>query len=357
MTDHYEIMNQIPLGLSFDDVLLIPQYSEISSRSEVNLTTKLTSGVSLGIPLISSNMMDITGTEMSTTLGKLGGLGVFPRFVSPENEAEWIMLVKQSGLCASASVGCKEGEMERADLLVKAKVDLLFLDVAHGHLRLALDMTSKLKNHFGKEVEIVSGNVSTFEGTRDLFRAGADSVKVGIGPGSICTTRVVTGSGVPQITAILECAKAARHYNKSIISDGGTKNSGDIVKALASGASAVMIGNMFAGSDEAPSELVEIDDKKYKRYNASTSLAEKENHIKINGDLPKNYIKQIEGIESLVPYKGPLGAIIEKLLAGIKSGFSYSGANNLEQLWKKAKFIQVTNLGIRENGFHDVLPQ
>jgi IMP dehydrogenase len=246
--------------------------------------------------------------------------------------------------------------MDRAEKLANAGADILTLDVAHAHMERALEITRELKQRFGSHVDIISGVVGTYEGAHDLFKAGADSVRVGVGPGTICITRIVTGVGVPQITAVMEASRAARKFKRTILCDGGIKNSGDIVKALAAGASAAIAGSLFAGTDEAPGEKIEKDGKTYKVYNASTSLTEKKNHIKkIGNELSHNYSKQVEGVESLVPFKGPVAEVIENLTSGIRSGLSYCGAANIETLWKKAKFIQVTASGVRESGAHDVI--
>jgi len=347
---------EVPLGFSYDDVLLIPQYSKIKSRSDVDLSTQITPRVKLIIPLISINMTDVTGVEMAIALGKLGGLGFLPRFFSPEKQADMVMQIKKSGVYAGAAIGCRQGYLDRAEKLVKAGADILTLDVAHAHMLQALEATAELKRRFGKSVDIIAGVVGTEKGADDLFKNGADSVRVGVGPGTICITRVVTGSGVPQITALTDAARAARKWKRTILCDGGTKNSGDIVKGLAAGASAVIIGSQFAGTDEAPGKIVVINDKKFKIYNASTSPVEKKNHKKINGnELGKNYTKQIEGVESLVPYKGPLKQVIEMMSANVRSGLSYSGAKNIPELWKKAKFIQITFMGQKESGAHDVI--
>lgn len=349
-------MNDIPLALSFDDVLLVPQYSKLNSRNDVVLETKISSHVKLEIPLISANMSDVTDAKMAIALGKLGGLGVIPRFLPIEMQADEVSVVKKEKVLVGAAVGARNGIVERAEALVKAGADILFIDVAHGHMQKNIEATTKLKQMFGERVDIVSGNSATFEAAEDLFKAGADSVKVGVGPGSICTTRIETGSGVPQITAILESAKAARKYKKYIIADGGVKTSGDVVKGLAAGASAIMAGSIFAGTDEAPGKFVKIEGKKYKVYNASTSLAEKTKHSLFNlHETEKHYVKQIEGVESVVPYKGTLKSIVEKFSANIRSGFSYSGAKQIEDLWKNAKFVRITSQGLRESGAHDVV--
>jgi len=209
---------------------------------------------------------------------------------------------------------------------------------------------------FGKSVDIISGNSATYDAADALFKAGADCVKVGVGPGSICTTRIETGSGVPQITAILESARAARKHKKFIIADGGIKTSGDCVKGLAAGASAVMAGSIFAGTDEAPGKFIKKDGLKYKVYNASTSVAEKKKHSIFNlSETEKHYIKQIEGVESIVPYKGKIKDLIEKYSANIRSGFSYSGAKSIDELWNNVQFVRITSQGLRESGAHDVV--
>ncbi len=350
-------MNQVfETGLTFDDLLLVPKYSKINSRSEVDISSDLTPQIRLQIPIISSNMSDITDAKMAITLGKLGSLGVLPRFVTPEEEANNVQKIKKEKLISAAAVGCKKGEFERTEKLIKAGVDILVIDVAHGHMEQHIKMTKRVKMVFGKKVKIISGNVATYQGAYDLFKAGADSIKVGIGPGSVCITRVETGFGVPQMTAIFETVRAARKFKKTVICDGGMKSSGDIVKALAAGSSAVMTGCLFAGTKEAPGKVITKNGKLYKTYNGSTSLNEKIAHLKkVRKVVNENYLNQIEGVESIVPYKGPVSEILEKYCSNIRSGFSYCGAKNIKTLWKRAKFMQITNNSLRENGSHDVI--
>jgi len=348
--------HEFPLGLSYDDVLLVPQYSEINSRNDVDLSTQITPHVKLKLPLISINMTDVTGVDMAIALGKLGGIGFLPRFFPAEEQANMAAQVKKAGVFTAAAVGCREGYLERAEKLVNAGVDILTLDVAHAHMRQALDATSELKQKFGKTIDIISGVVGTENGANDLYKYGADSVRVGVGPGTICITRIVTGSGVPQITAVLNASKAAKRWKRTVLCDGGTNNSGDIVKGLAAGASAVIIGSQFAGTDEAPGKKIEKDGRYFKVYNASTSPTEKKNHMQNGGEkLGKNYTKQIEGVESMVKYSGSLSLLLEKMVANIRSGLSYSGARNIQEFWKKAQFIRITSLGKAENGIHNVI--
>lgn len=347
--------HNFPLALSYDDVLLIPQYSEISSRSQVDISTQVTPKLKLKIPIISSNMSDVTGVEMAIILGKMGALGALPRFDEPEAQAKCVGSVAKEKLVVAAAIGCKNGFIKRAEELVKAGATVLVLDVAHGAMKQAIDATKELRAHFKNKIDIIAGNVATYEAAEALYQAGADSVKVGVGPGSICITRIVTGTGYPQLSAIMEASRAARKYGKTVVADGGIKNSGDVAKALAAGASAVMVGNILAGTDESPGDYVEVSGKQYKVYNGSTSVDEKNNHVKKLNDAGKTYLKHIEGVASLVPYKGSVEDIIHLYEANVKSAFSYSGAWNLAEMWDKARFVRVSPLGQRENGAHDVI--
>ena len=337
---------------SYDDVLLTPQRSKVKSRSEVSLQTKLSENLTLDLPIFSANMDSITGITMAISLAKLGGISILPRFNTAEIQINMLKEIKKQNVKVGASIGIKGDYFERAKALVANKVDCLVIDVAHGHMEKVLEVTKEVKTAF-PETTLIAGNVATYEAAYDLFECGADVVKVGVGPGSICTTRIETGHGVPQLTAILEAAKAAKEFNKTIIADGGIKNSGDIVKALAAGASAVMLGNILAGTDETPGEIIEADGKKYKKYFGSTSTEQKEKHLE-NIKNDKNYLKHIEGVSGAVLYKGSLIDLIEKLKAGISSGISYSGGFNISELQKNAKFIALSTAGMRESGSHDL---
>jgi IMP dehydrogenase len=338
---------------SYDDVLLVPKYSKINSRSEVNLKTFISENLSLDIPIISANMDSITGVEMCISLGKLGGLGVLPRFDIIDKQIKNLKEVKKKNVKVGAAIGVKDDYLDRAKNLVEAGVDALILDVAHGHMEKAIVVTKKIKKEFPKTT-LISGNVATYEAAKDLYLVGADCVKVGVGPGSICTTRVETGHGVPQLSAVINASKASKEFGKKIIADGGIKNSGDIVKSLAAGADAVMVGNIIAGTDETPGEIIEINNKKYKKYFGSTSEDQKKKHLEnIKNDI--NYLKHIEGVSGYVLYKGSLTELIEKISANIKSGFSYSGAINIQELQENASFIQITPAGLRESNSHDLI--
>ncbi len=349
-------MKTIELALSYDDVLLVPQYSDIASRSEVDISTALSPMVKLKIPLITAKMDTVTGVEMAIAIGKLGGLGILPRFDSPEEQAKKVKTVSKSGVITAAAVGVKEGFLERAEMLVKAGATIIDIDVAHGHMETSLEATRVIKRHFGDKILLISGIVATYSAAEDLYKAGADSLLVGVGGGSICITRIETGFGVPVFSSLLETAKAAKKYKKTFIPDAGIRTSGDIVKALATGASAILGGYIFSGTDETPGEIVIVNGKKYKKYNGSASKSEKIKQVKrYSNDKNPQYAKQIEGVESLVPYKGKLEDVVERLTSGVRSGLSYAGARNIPELWEKAEFIQITANGLRESGAHDVL--
>ncbi len=264
-------------------------------------------------------------------------------------------------LLAAAAIGVREGEVERAKLLVEAGVDALVVDVAHGHSEMCIKMVRRIRELYGDEVEVVAGNVATPEGVEDLASAGADAVKVGIGPGSVCTTRLVAGVGVPQLTAIMKCSEAADRLGVPIIADGGVRRSGDIVKALAAGASTVMIGKLLAGTDESPGTIVLKNGRRYKIYRGMASMYAmlgrefrfREGEAEALLDASE-YSYYAEGVEAYVPYTGSASDVIKRLVAGLRSGMSYVGARTIEELREKAIFIRVTGASLRESAPHDV---
>jgi len=264
-------------------------------------------------------------------------------------------------LLAAAAIGVREESIRRADLLVKAGVDVIVIDVAHGHTEMVIDMVKRLRRTYGDEIEIVAGNVVTPEGVEDLASAGVDAVKVGIGPGSVCTTRIVAGVGVPQLTAIMICSEKARELDIPIIADGGIRYSGDIVKALAAGASTVMIGRLLAGTDESPGAIVVRNGRKYKIYRGMASLyAMLGREVREVGDEAEalldasEYSYYAEGVEAYVPYTGSVSEVIKQLVAGLRSGMSYLGARTIKELRENAVFIRITESGFRESLPHDV---
>ena len=342
------------LGLAFDDVLLVPQKTDLVSRSEVDLSTNLTKKIKLKIPVISANMDTVTECEMAKALAREGGIGIIHRFLTIEKEAEMVAGVKKERLLVGAAIGIKDDYMERAQALVKSGVDVIVIDIAHGHSIHLINVLKDLKKKFPK-VDVIAGNVATPEATEELIKNGAAAIKVGIGPGALCITRVVAGSGVPQLTAISECATVAKKYGVPVIADGGIRNSGDMVKALAVGASTVMIGTLFAGCDESPALTFFKNNRKFKMTRGMASLManhdRQKNDIKVKKDL-KEYAA--EGVEAVVPYRGNVTDFVRQLLGGVRSGFSYSGAKNTDELWQKAEFIQITQSSLIESMPHDV---
>jgi len=342
------------IGLTFDDVLMIPQKTDLTSRSEVDLTTQLTKKIKLKIPIISANMDTVTECEMAKALAREGGIGIIHRFLTIEKEAEMVAGVKKEKLLVGAAVGIKDDYMERARALVKSGVDVIVIDIAHGHSVFLIKVLKDLKKKF-PDVDVIAGNVATAEATEELIKSGASAVKVGIGPGALCITRIVAGAGVPQLTAISECAVVAKKYQVPIIADGGIRNSGDMVKALAVGASTVMIGTLFAGCDESPALTFFKDNRKFKLTRGMASLManhdRQKNDISIKKDL-KEY--SAEGVEAVVPYRGNVAEFIKQMLGGVRSGLSYSGARNISELWEKAEFIQITQSSLIESKPHDV---
>ena len=468
-------------GLTFDDVLLVPKYSNITSRSQTSLATKMSRNISLNIPLVSANMDTVTESAMAVVMAREGGIGIIHRFLTIKEEVNEVLKTKRSGsvmiekpyvigpdqtvseaieymqekgvsglLVANgelrlagiltsrdvqfadsshlvkdvmtkdvitakpgislddakdilqkhrieklplvdekqvikglitskdiierenfpsaskdkkgrplvgAAVGVKGDFMERAEALMEAEADIIVVDIAHGHSENALSTVRHLKKAF-PNCELLAGNVATAKGAEDLIKAGVDAVKVGVGSGSICITRVVTGSGVPQLTAVMDCAKVGKEYDIPIISDGGTRTSGDVTKALAAGASSVMIGSLFGGTDESPGSTIMKNGKRFKIYRGMASLtaslgrkSKESGFVSLDDDL-NDYVA--EGVEAMVPYKGSVTDIIKQLTGGIRSGLSYCGAHNIQQMQENAEFIKMSPAGFVESQPHDV---
>jgi len=474
---------EIREGLTFDDVLLVPKFSDISSRSQTNLSTKLSRNISINIPLISANMDTVTEAPMAVIMAREGGIGIIHRFLTIDEEVNQVLKVKRSGSVmienpytiqpeqtiqnafnlmnekgisgllvtnndsslagilterdvlfessnssklvmelmtkdvitahvgidveqaklvlknnrieklplvddnnhvkglitsqdiadlekypdaskdkkgrplVGAAVGVKGDFMERAEALIEAETDVLVVDIAHGHSENAINTVKNIKKAF-PDCELIAGNVATSKGTEDLIKAGVDAVKVGVGSGSICITRVITGSGVPQLTAVLDCAKIGKKHDIPIISDGGTRTSGDATKALAAGASSVMVGSILGGTDESPGSTITKNGKRFKIYRGMASLgasigrkSKETGTFDLTEDL-NDYVA--EGVEAMVPYKGSVTDLIVQITGGIRSGLSYCGAHNIKQMHENAEFIKMSGAGFAESQPHDV---
>ena len=470
-------------GVTFDDVLLVPKYSKVTSRSDTDLSTKLSKNISLNIPLISANMDTVTESSMAVTVAREGGIGIIHRFLTIEQQVNEVLKVKRSGSIiienpytinseltikdafsimnekqvsgllvtdsnskiigilterdvlfespdssklvkelltkdvvtaklgvdleqvkeilkhnrieklpivddnnhvkglitsqdisnlekypnaskdkkgrplVGSAVGVKGDFMERSEALINAGADVLVVDIAHGHSENAINTVKNIKKAF-PDCELIAGNVATANGTEDLIKAGVDAVKVGVGSGSICITRVITGSGVPQLTAVFDCAEVGNDHGIPIISDGGTRNSGDATKALAAGAASIMVGSILGGTDESPGSTITKNGKRFKIYRGMASLAasmgrrSKETGTFELADDLNDYVA--EGVEAMVPYKGSVTEIITQITGGIRSGLSYCGASNIKQMQENAEFIKISRAGFAESQSHDV---
>jgi IMP dehydrogenase len=468
-------------GLTFDDVLLVPKYSDITSRSQTDLSTKLSRNISINIPFVSANMDTVTESSMAMAMARAGGIGIIHRFLTIKEQANEVLKVKRSGSViienpysisseksirdaldyaedkeisgllvvdsnsklvgiiterdllfansndhihdvmtkdvvtakpgvtideakeilhkhrieklpiiddsgiikglitskdiinnanypnaskdkkgrplVGAAVGVKGDFLERSESLLEAGADVLVVDIAHGHSENELNTVRNIKKAF-PDCELIAGNIATAQGAEDLIKAGVDAVKVGVGSGSICITRVITGSGVPQLTAVIDCAKIGKDHGIPIISDGGTRTSGDATKALAAGASSVMVGSMLGGTDESPGTVLTKNGKRFKVYRGMASLAasigrksKETGSISLDDDL-NDFVA--EGVEAMVPYKGTVTDILKQLTGGVRSGLSYCGAHTIPQMQENAEFIKMSRAGFAESQPHDV---
>ncbi|WP_254864356.1 guanosine monophosphate reductase [Halovivax gelatinilyticus] len=339
-------MDELRTGLSYGDVLVVPQRSGVDSRQQVDLSTRLTDDIELATPLLSAPMDTVTEAETAIAMTEAGGMGTIHRFLSIDEQADEVRQAAEAGATVGAAVGIAGEPLARVEAVLDAGADSVMVDVAHGHLQRCLDVVGDLRRAF-PDVSLVAGNVATPTGVADLADAGADCVKVGIGPGSHCTTRRVAGAGVPQLTAVSDCAEAAREYDVRIVADGGIRCSGDAVKALLAGADAVMMGSLFAGTTQAPTEVIEIDGTRYKRSRGMATTAANEARTD-SDDVPD----ADEGVEGLTEYKGSLVDVAAEFAAGIRSGLSYAGGHTIGDARENAEFIRVAESARDLEGAH-----
>ncbi len=348
-------MEPIKEALTFDDVLLLPKYSDVLPAN-TNIYLPLTKKIILKVPFLSSAMDTVTESKMAIAIAKEGGMGVIHRNLSIKDQSKEVKKVKRKNLLVGAAIGTNKEDLDRARSLVTNGVDLIVIDTAHGHSEKVLNILSKVKKII-KKIPVCVGNIATGEAAKKLYNSGADIIKVGIGPGSICTTRMVAGIGVPQISAIMEVKKALNKKKIKIISDGGIKFSGDIAKALAAGADAIMMGSIFAGTDESPGKKFKSKGKIYKQYRGMGSIgamsAGSANRYFQNNYKDKSKFVP-EGVEGRVEYKGKVSKIIYQLQGGLKSSMGYIGAKNLKEINTKAKFVKITKAGFYESMVHSV---
>jgi IMP dehydrogenase len=330
--------------LSFDDILLVPQHSDIESRKSVNLSTMIGRGprsISLGVPVIAAPMDTVCEWEMATAIRHFGGIGIIHRYMDIEDQARMIKMVRANNQIAGGSVGARGNYRQEALKLAEAGAFVILIDVANGHSKYAIDATANLRNDLGNDVHIMAGNVSTWEGFARLADAGADSIRVGIGGGSACTTRVVSGHGVPTLASIMDIReKVLYQEGPSLIADGGIRNSGDAAKALAAGAHAVMVGRILAGTDESPGEVV--DGKKVFRGMASRE-AQEEGRGSVSG---------VEGVSTRIPYIGSVKNVLEDFRSGLSSALSYTGVGNLFDFQAESMYNRVSGNSLQETKPH-----
>lgn len=355
-------------GYTFDDLLLVPSYSEVVPI-QVKLETKLTKQITLAIPVLSAAMDTVTESKMAIALAKLGGLGIIHKNMSVEAQVTQIRQVKsepfterdatkdaQGRLRVGAAVGVSKNTLERIDALVEAGVDIVAVDSAHGHSKGVIDTIKMIRQKY-PNLDIIGGNIVTAQAAIDLIYAGVTCLKVGVGPGSICTTRVVAGVGVPQLSAINDVYQVAKQYKIGIIADGGIKLSGDIPKALAAGADCVMLGSLLAGCTESPGETFEIDDVLYKTYigmGSLTAMQRGSSDRYFQGGVKELNKLVPEGIEASVLFKGPISDVIYQMMGGLRSGMGYCGCETIEDMKQHARFMKITNAGLKESHPHDV---
>lgn len=362
-------------GLTFDDLLLRPGYS-FFKRQDISLETKLTKKITLRLPFTSAPMDTVTEHQLAIALAELGGIGFIHRNLSIDDQAKEVSAVKAKGLFVGAAIG-SEGYSERIEKLIRAGVDVVIVDSAHGYAKPIIEAISQIKNNY-KDLQVIGGNIATKEGALALIKAGADGLRVGMGPGAICTTRIVSGMGIPQMTALLEIAPVSKKYAVPVIADGGITYSGDMVKALAAGASTLMMGSFFASCEEAPGKKVllkkehvplrfkdilriEKEEYMFKSYRGMGSVGAMKQGAKIKSEGEfhgKSYSDRAlvaEGVEGLVPIKGTVSAVLEQALGGIRSGMYYVGAPTIPLLHKTAQFVRISQASLKESHPHDIL--
>ena len=349
-------MVPIKEALTFDDVTLVPKYSEILP-SEVDTSIKLTESLKLKIPLLSSAMDTVTESKMAIAIAKAGGLGVIHRNLDIKKQVLEIRKVKKNNLIVGAAVGAGPSEFKRAEAILRENINMIVVDTAHGHTKKVSEIIRFIKRKKNKRTALCAGNIATPEAAKFLLKLGVDVIKVGIGPGSICTTRLVAGIGVPQLSAILSVRHGIKNKDVKIISDGGIKYSGDLAKAFAAGADAVMIGSLFAGTDETPGKLIKRKGKYFKSFRGMGSVGamNKGSADRYFQSKQKDISKYVpEGVEGYVKYKGPVNKIIFKLVGGLKSSMGYLGSKKIINLRNKPKFVKITKAGFYESMVHNI---
>ena len=350
------IMVPIKEALTFDDVTLVPKYSEILP-SDVDTSIKLTENLKLKIPLLSSAMDTVTESKMAIAIAQIGGIGIIHRNLDIKKQIFEIRKFKKKKLLVGAAVGAGPKEFKRAEAILKENINMIVVDTAHGHTKKVSEIVKFIKNKKSKKTALCAGNIATPEAAKFLLNLGVDIIKVGIGPGSICTTRLVAGIGVPQLSAILNVRSGIKNKNVKIISDGGIKYSGDLAKSFAAGADAAMIGSLFAGTDETPGKLIKKNGKLFKSFRGMGSVGamNKGSADRYFQSKQKDVSKYVpEGVEGFVKYKGKVSDIVYKLVGGLRSSMGYLGSKQIKYLRYNPKFVKITKAGFYESMVHNV---
>ena len=337
-------------GYSYDDVLIVPKYNKIQSRKDVSFKTRVTRNYWIDMPIIAANMDTVCESRMAIAIGKLGGLGVIHRFLTIEQQVEEVKKVKSAGLICAAAVGVKDYS-ERVPALFQAGVNIVDIDIAHGHSKYVGKALEWIKQNYPK-IDVMVGNIATKDAAEYFVSKGADAIKVGIGAGAVCSTRIMTGAGVPQITAIMDAYEATQG-RVPLCADSGIKVPGDIVKAIGAGAETVMVGSIISGTNETPGDFIEKDGKKYKEYRGMASYDATIKKLHLDGK--KEEVISVEGEATIVESKGPVETVIKKFLGGLASGMTYVGADTIEKICGKADFIEITSAGMKESMPHLLL--
>ena len=349
-------MDPIKEALTFDDVTLVPKYSDVLP-SDVDTSIKLTDNIKLKVPLLSSAMDTVTESKMCIAIAKAGGIGIIHRNLDIKKQVDEIRKVKKQKFLVGAAVGAGANEFDRAKNILKENIDLIVVDTAHGHTKKVAEIIKKIKKIKPKKTALCAGNIATPEAAKFLIKLGVDIIKVGIGPGSICTTRLVAGIGVPQLSAILNVRNGIGKRKAVIIADGGIKFSGDIAKALSAGADAIMIGSLFAGTDEAPGKIVKKDGQLFKNFRGMGSIGamnkgSADRYFQKKQNDSSKYVP--EGVEGFIKYKGPVSKIVYKLVGGLRSSMGYLGCKEIKNLKNKPKFVKITKAGFYESMVHNI---
>lgn len=336
---------------TFDDVLLRPQLSEINSREDVDVSVEIVPGIRLTSPIMAANMQSVTSVKLAVALCKAGGMATIDQFRGIEDQVNVIKDIQKEGCITAGAIGTSRDYMERAEALVDAGVTLIVMDTPHAHNFLTKNAISEFRKKY-KDFPLIVGNIATREGARFLVDQKVDGIKVGIGPGAACLTRVNTGAGMPQITAIMECFDIANNHGISVIADGGIKIPGSFAKAIAAGGTAAFMGSVFAGSDESPGDIIEKDGNKFKEYFGTSSMQAKIKRAESDKSFKQGANRFVEGDAGLTKYTGSVSEIVDNYIMGLKSAMSYVGARNIRDFQEKSVFSVLTQNGVLENGAH-----